>query len=83
MAGGFPGGEVGLKIFNATGEVPKTQPATIGPIGGTLGILVGEHRRPEPRLILEAADIDVVAVSSCAFVLAYLLSVCQQSTWRR
>lgn len=43
MVGGFPGGEVGLKIFNATGEVPKTKPPTVGPVGRSLGILVRAH----------------------------------------
>lgn len=44
MVGGFPGGEVGLKLFVKTGEVPKTRPATVGPIGGSLGILVRSCR---------------------------------------
>ena len=28
MAGGFPGGEIGVKSFNATGEVPAAKPPT-------------------------------------------------------
>ena len=44
MAGGFPGGEIGVKSFNATGEVPAAKPPTLGwgpPALGTVAVVAG------------------------------------------
>jgi hypothetical protein len=44
MAGGFPGGEMGVKSFNATGSVPETPTPTLGwgpPTLGALAVVCG------------------------------------------
>ena len=55
MAGGFPGGEIGVKSFNATGEVPAAKAPTLGMGaagagngGGRRRVHVLHHGRAEP-----------------------------------
>ena len=57
LAGGFPGGEVGLKSYNATGEVPETKAPTLGwgpPALGSLVVLCGYTFVNEGELSVDA-----------------------------
>lgn len=57
LAGGFPGGEIGVKSFNATGEIPQPKPATLGwgpPVLATLTVVCGYTYYTEGELSAEA-----------------------------
>lgn len=85
LAGGFPGGEVGVKSFNATGELPETKPATLGwgpPVLGTLAVVCGytyyttgeltqeSLLQTAETLTTKASEIDTSAVAGDASVVA-------------
>jgi hypothetical protein len=85
LAGGFPGGEVGVKSFNATGELPETKPATLGwgpPVLGTLTVVCGytyyttgeltqeSLLQTAETLTTKASEIDTSAVAGDASVVA-------------